>query len=175
MQPPFSVGYSNASSHTTPPGGRYLGEMRRLLALVAVSVAVLALTASNALGHTWSHWWNTSDEREIIDWMNGQRAWYGHTPLSVDPSLTLIARAQADRIAACRCLYHQNLSPLLRQGWTSAGENVAYASSTWSAHVALSYSPGHLANMNSPHYRGVGVGVTHSAGRVYVVQVFGGF
>ena len=59
-------------------------------------------------------------------------------------------------------------------GWRVIGENVAVAGSIEQAQSALEQSPGHLANMVNAKFTEVGIGVTVSKGRVYVVQVFVG-
>ncbi len=148
-----------------------------MLAASTVAVTLVPVSTPEAGAQTGSNipWWVTQDEANLIIWLNSQRNWYGPSSLIVDPDLTLAARAQAQALANCGCLYHQQLSFLFGRGWTSAGENVAYAGSTWGAHVALSYSSPHLRNMINPGYKGVGVGVAVANGTVYVAQVFGGF
>lgn len=152
--------------------------MTRVAALiVAVLIAVLIYPSrgsANADG-SWPPWWVNSDESLIISELNAERSWYGFPRLIVDPRLTDSARAQVQVMKACRCIEHQSLSPLLDQGWNPAGENVASAGSAWGAHVALSYSPHHLANILGPRYKGVGVGTGWIDGRIYVSEVFGGF
>lgn len=149
----------------------------RPLLLVAAVLAVLIAPshAGAAVNRTWAPWWVSEEEAQIVDWTNSERGWYGRSALIVDPYLTEMARAQARNMAACGCLYHQSLQPMLNHGWSPVGENVGYAGDPWSVHVALSYSAPHLQNILGWGYKGFGVGVVVSNGRVYVSEVFGGF
>ena len=149
---------------------------RPLLIIAAIlGIALSPARAGASTASTAAPWWVDSNEASIIDWLNSERGWYGRPPLVVDPNLTTMARQQAWAMASCGCLYHQSLQPALNQGWNPAGENVGYAGDLWSVHVALSYSPLHLQNILGWGYKGMGIGVAVSNGRVYVSQVFGGF
>jgi uncharacterized protein YkwD len=54
----------------------------------------------------------------------------------------------------------------------SAAENVADGSTPDEIHGALMRSPGHRANIMSPDYNSVGVGVVETHGRLFVTQDF---
>ena len=63
---------------------------------------------------------------------------------------------------------------LLPSGWRRWGENIASASNLALAQTSLEDSPGHYANMVSPAYTDVGIGIAREGSRVYVTQNFGG-
>ena len=105
--------------------------------------------------------------------VNDLRARHGVPALARSGELNAKARAQADRMAARGRIYHStNLAAGVSPGWRLIGENVAVAGRIEQAQAALEKSPGHLANMVNGQFTEMGVGVTVSNGRVYVVQVF---
>jgi uncharacterized protein YkwD len=132
--------------------------------LAAVVVAGLTLVACNPAA-----------EDADYAMVNTLRANSGLAQLGRSAELNGKARAQADRMASRGRIYHSsNLAAGVSPGWRLIGENVAVAGSIEEAQQALEQSPGHLANMVNPEFTEMGVGVTVSRGRVYVVQVFVG-
>ena len=137
---------------------------RSLGILATVVVAVLALGACNSAA---------ADQDFAM--INSLRANHGLAQLSRSGELNSKAQAQADRMANRGRIYHStNLAAGVSPGWQLIGENVAVAGSIEQAQSALEASPGHLANMLNGGFTEVGIGVTSSNGRVYVVQVFVG-
>ena len=132
--------------------------------LAIVVVAIFALVACNPQA-----------EDQDFAMLNSLRARSGVPALGRSAELNAKARAQADRMAERGRIYHSsNLAAGVSPGWRVIGENVAVAGSIEQAQTALEQSAGHLANMVNPQFTEVGVGVTVSRGRVYVVQVFVG-
>ncbi|MGD9705218.1 MAG: CAP domain-containing protein [Acidimicrobiia bacterium] len=132
--------------------------------LAAVLVAALALGACSPAA-----------EDQDYAMVNALRGSYGLGGLGRSGELDAKARAQADRMAKRGTIYHStNLAAGVSPGWRLIGENVAVAGSIEQAQSALEASPGHLANMVNGEFTEVGIGVTASNGRVYVVQVFVG-
>ncbi|MGD9754571.1 MAG: CAP domain-containing protein [Acidimicrobiia bacterium] len=113
-------------------------------------------------------------ENQAFALINAERAALGLPALSFDASLRDSARAQAGRIAAAGSLFHQNLQPLLGQGWRTAGENVGGGPSVAALHPAFMNSPGHYANIVNPAFTSMGVGVVVSNGTVWIAYVFAG-
>jgi uncharacterized protein YkwD len=137
---------------------------RSLGILATVLVAVLALGACNSAAAD-----------QDFSMVNSLRANNGVAQLSRSGELNTKAQAQADRMASRGKIYHStNLASGVSPGWLSIGENVAVAGSIEQAQSALEGSPGHLDNMLNGGFTEVGIGVTSSNGRVYVVQVFVG-
>src|SRR5579859_3112593 len=56
--------------------------------------------------------------------------------------------------------------------FTSAAENIARTEHLEDVHLALMNSPGHRANILSPKYNAVGIGLVERDGRVYAAQDF---
>ena len=132
--------------------------------LAIVVVAIFALVACNPQA-----------EDQDFAMVNSLRARSGVPGLARSAELNAKARAQADRMASRGRIYHSsNLASGVSPGWRVIGENVAVAGSIEQAQSALEASPGHLANMVNSQFTEVGIGVTVSKGRVYVVQVFVG-
>lgn len=126
----------------------------------------------------------TSDEvteNEMIALVNGERVKAGLPPLTFGADLRTIARFHSGDMFARG--YFAHLSPegedvagrALKAGidFRIIGENLAYAPSLELAHKGLMNSPGHRANILSPdfHYIGVGVAVTEEYG-IMLTQVF---
>lgn len=138
------------------------GRVRSLGVIVGVLVAAVALSACNPAA-----------EDQDFGMVNALRARHGVPQLARSGELNAKARAQADRMASRGRIYHStNLAAGVSPGWRLIGENVAVAGSIEQAQAALERSPGHLGNMVNGQFTEMGVGVTVSNGRVYVVQVF---
>lgn len=115
-------------------------------------------------------------EADVITATNSERTSRGLAALSPDACVDAFAEAQSQAMATQDRMYHQDLSPILRDCRLSAvGENVAYGYSDGKAVTAAwMASPGHRANILNPRYRLIGVGATRSSqGQWYVSQVFG--
>jgi len=118
---------------------------------------------------------NPQAEDQDFGMINSLRSRNGVAQLGRSAELNAKARAQADRMASRGRIYHSsNLASGVSPGWRVIGENVAVAGSIDEAQAALEQSSGHLANMLNAQFTEVGIGVTASKGRVYVVQVFVG-
>ena len=111
----------------------------------------------------------------LFSLVNQERAAVGLPALGYDSGLASLARAQSGRIAAAGSLFHQDLSAVLGQGWSTGGENVAYGPSASWVHSILVNSWSHYANMTNPAFTHLGVGVVVTDdGQVWVAEVFGG-
>jgi len=121
-------------------------------------------------------------EQQLLLMANQSRAQAGLAPLQLDSNLTLAARAHADAMADQQQLSHQfsgepSLSNRLAVSGglhlDRAGENVAFDLSAEEAHEHLMLSPPHRENLLDPGFNVVGIGVVHSANRIYVAEDFG--
>ncbi|MFT4126864.1 MAG: CAP domain-containing protein [Gordonia sp. (in: high G+C Gram-positive bacteria)] len=113
---------------------------------------------------------------ELIALANAARAAGGLGPLWVNHDLRHFAHAHAARLAAELNLYHQDMTPVMtgsRLTWV--GENVACGQpDAATAHRSWWNSPGHRANMMTPEFDQIGVGVAQgSNGTYFYVQLFG--
>lgn len=124
---------------------------------------------------------DSASETKMIEMVNYERTSRGLQALTFDSALREIARSHSEDMF--RRGYFSHYSP---EGKTVAdralsagidflviGENLAYAPSLESAHQGLMNSPGHRANILSPDYHKIGVGVVDGGvyGKMFT-QVF---
>lgn len=106
-------------------------------------------------------------EQQMFQMVNQQRVDAGLAPLVFDDKLRAIARAHSDDMFKRGYFSHytpEGLSPFDRMqkagiNYQYAGENLALAPSTALAMQGLMNSPGHRANILSPNFYRVGIGV----------------
>ncbi len=124
---------------------------------------------------------STSEEQQALTLLNRDRAANGLPALKANSQLTLLARNYAQDMINRGFFSHYNpegQSPFDRMkqagiSYKYAGENLAVNTSVASAEVAFMESSGHRANILSPNFTEVGIGVARNAkGQVYVVQEF---
>ncbi|WP_068138649.1 CAP domain-containing protein [Limnochorda pilosa] len=119
-------------------------------------------------------------ERYLVNATNAERAAAGRAALSVNGTLTGIARTKARDMAVNG--YFDHISPtygsprdmMLAAGLNPKwwGENIGRGSSVEQIHQAFMESPGHRANILSAGYTEMGAGVVRQGGRVYVAEEF---
>jgi len=113
---------------------------------------------------------NVAAEAQMLALVNRERTVRGLPPLKLNKAATEVARAHSRDMFAHGYFSHRGLdgsSPFdrMRHGkvaFTAAGENLALAPTLELAHSGLMDSPGHRANILSPDYRTVGIGVIES-------------
>jgi uncharacterized protein YkwD len=106
-------------------------------------------------------------EQQMFQMVNEQRVAAGLAPLTFDDSLRTIARQHSDDMFKRGYFSHftpEKLSPFDRMAkaginYQYAGENLALAPDTSLAMQGLMNSPGHRANILSPNFHKVGIGV----------------
>ena len=112
----------------------------------------------------------TVDERaeaQMLVLVNQERAKVGAKPLKIDPAIVPVARAHSRDMWERGYFSHTNPdgeSPAdrMRKGGVKflvAGENLALAPTTETAHQGLMNSPGHRRNILDPQFSRVGIGV----------------
>lgn len=119
-------------------------------------------------------------EAMMVRLVNEERGKRGLNILSVDPALLVLARTYGTDMFQKGFFSHyntENESPfdrMNREGiiYLHAGENLALAPSTQLSHQGLMNSPGHRANILSPQYNKVGIGVMDGGiyGKMYVQE-----
>lgn len=123
----------------------------------------------------------TTDEKRAFDLMNADRTANGLPALKLNMNVVKVARAHGQDMINRNFFAHENpngLSPFDRMRangiqFSYAGENLAINRTVDLAEKAFMNSPGHRANILSPNYTEVGIGVRYDAnGSVYVVQNF---
>ena len=119
-------------------------------------------------------------EKRILEELNHERIKNGLNPLEWNEQAAAAARAHTRLLAENAQLSHQfagEASLPERMGatgarFTVAAENVARTEWIEDVHPALMGSSGHRANMLSPRYNAVGIGVIEEKGRIFVTQDF---
>ncbi|MFO7953128.1 MAG: CvpA family protein [Bacillota bacterium] len=109
---------------------------------------------------------NQEAEREMLRLVNEERALEGLPELVLDETLRDVARQYSVDMLQRGYMGHidpEDNTPFdrMRDGgvtFTTAGENLALAQTVSIAHKGLMDSPGHRANILSPHYSRVGIG-----------------
>lgn len=147
-----------------------------LLRLVVCAVMTLLALAGTAT----TQQLEPSDERELVQLVNQERARAGLPAFEVDDRLTLLARRHSELMAEKHSLSHQfGGEPDLRRRiastslrFNSSAENVAYDMDAGRAHQGLMNSPHHRENIMSPEYTAIGIGVVRKGDLIYVTQDF---
>ncbi|MDX1690759.1 MAG: CvpA family protein [Acidimicrobiia bacterium] len=124
--------------------------------------------------------WGPADE--IYDLVNRARIDHGLDPLAWSPALSEVGVAHAVDMYAGG--YFSHVSPetgtVGDRVWDAgitylvAGENLALAATPSETHDGLMNSPGHRANILSPDYNRIGIGVVAGPLGLMTVQVFTG-
>ncbi|MGO9518677.1 MAG: CAP domain-containing protein [Candidatus Korobacteraceae bacterium] len=155
-----------------------LNRMRSYLShglILALLVAMLLTAAAFA-----QQQFDAAGEKQLVELINQERAREGLAPLGVDERLTQAARKHTVLLVKHAGLSHQFVEeqPLQarfadeRLRSDRQAENVALEMEVAGAHAVLMNSPPHRANILSPKYNALGVGVMLSGDRVYVTEDF---
>jgi uncharacterized protein YkwD len=124
-------------------------------------------------------------ERTLLTAINAQRTANGLAPLRAIGSLTSAANWQSQVLAQAGYLDHTSpdgstlLVRLTRARWhgSAAGEDLAVASTPLGALSMWMQSPGHRANLLSPSYRAIGLGLArgnwNGQPELYITADFG--
>jgi len=123
---------------------------------------------------------DSAGEKQLVELINQERVREGLQPLVVDERLTQAARKHTELMVKNKALSHQfdgEPSPQMRfvdenLRADRLAENVALEMDVAGAHAVLMNSPPHRANILSPSYNAVGVGVMHSGDLLYVTEDF---
>jgi uncharacterized protein YkwD len=157
--------------------------MRRRNLVACTLVAFASLGAGSAQAARPLHL--SRAERTLLTAINSARATAGVPPLRATGSLTSAAAWQSSVLAGAGYLDHTSpdgstlIDRLTRARWhgSTAGEDLAVAPSPSDAVSMWMQSPGHRANLLSPSFRTVGLGLVRGAwqGRaaLYVTADFG--
>jgi len=141
-------------------------------AVVSLLVALVALSGLAAVAAP-AHADPGSEEAQFLTLTNQLRASKGLQQLSVDGTLTSIARNWSGQMAAAGTIFHNNGLPnQVSAPWTQLGENVGMGPSVAGIQQAFINSPHHYENLVNPNYNYVGIGVVDSGGTIYVTVDF---
>lgn len=114
----------------------------------------------------------SADEAHLLTLANGLRASVGANPLSLDDSLSAIARTWAGSMAAAGTISHNPALTTSVTGWLKLAENVGMGPSIDNVHQALVASHPHYVNLTDTEVTAVGIGVVTSGQYVFVVEDF---
>ena len=125
----------------------------------------------------------TSDELEVFNLINQQRANNGLPALKIDSEVQRVARIKAQDMVDNNYFSHNsptygtpfNMLKSFGVSYKSAGENIAGNSSNSSAVTAWMNSSGHRANILNSSYNYTGIAVVNGSkyGKIYVQMFIG--
>lgn len=124
-----------------------------------------------------------SDEKEVFDLINKQRAANGLSPLKENSELQRVARIKAQDMVNNNYFSHTSptygspfdMMKSFKISYNTAGENIAGNSSNSSAVTAWMNSSGHRANILNSSFNQTGIGVVTGSkyGKIYVQMFIG--
>jgi len=122
----------------------------------------------------------SSDEQQMLDLVNRERAKKGVKPLTADSRLVKAARLKSqdmidnDYFAHESAKYGTPSELVAAQGvsYHYVGENLAMSGTVEQAHRGLMGSPGHRQNILNPKYSRIGIGIIKGKRGVTVSQEF---
>jgi uncharacterized protein YkwD len=140
------------------------------LLLLATSFSITALAAD----------FDSKVERKMFELVNQERTGRGLPALKWSDKLQQSARKHTENLAEKMQLSHQFSGEPALAGriaatgyhFSASAENVASATNSDDLHPALMASPGHRANILSPKYDSIGIGVVRRGDRYYATQNF---
>jgi uncharacterized protein YkwD len=159
---------------THQSGGKLLTQS---LLPVCCAICVVISLASSAYPQDTNY---TPDEWRLFSLINQERFKEGLSPLELDARLSRAARKHSQLMAQDESLSHQfdgeeALPVRFRDEHIRCdhdGENVALDSDLAVAHTMLMQSPPHRANILSPQFNAVGIGVVKSGDLLYITEDF---
>ena len=153
---------------------------RRTLAVFSTATLILVFSWLLAVPSLAQSPFDADGEKQLIELINQERARADLQPLATDQRLTQAARKHTALMVKHKALSHQfddEESLQLRTAeenirFDRQAENVALEMDVTGAHAILMNSPPHRANILSPDYNAIGVGVMRSGDEVYVTEDF---
>lgn len=133
------------------------------LALVMATTVVAAPAPASA---------TPAGEARMLALTNQLRASAGVTALALDGEVSAVARAWAQQMASDGNISHNPNYGSQIDGWSSLAENVGMGTGVDAVHQALAASAVHRANLVSPDFTLIGIGVVDTGTMVFVVQNF---
>jgi uncharacterized protein YkwD len=117
----------------------------------------------------------------IFAYTNASRATAGVPPLVWNGQLGCLALGWSQYLASTNGLFHRDLAAVISSpgygGYHTLGENILRGPGSMTGadmHLAFMNSPDHRANILSPSYSSVGIGVAYANGQVWATENFGG-
>ena len=157
------------------------------LVVLALSLGAFAAAAPSAQGCAPDPGWGTNRPdlaQRLVELVNQHRAAKGLSGLAVSAPLTAGAEWKSLHMAGAGYFAHDDPAPVSRSAHQRTVD-CGYRGNAWGENIALGYptpqaalagwlgSPGHRAQIESPRFSAVGVGVGVRGGRFYWTQSFG--
>jgi hypothetical protein len=114
----------------------------------------------------------STDEARLLSLANALRASVGAPALTLDDTLSAVARTWATAMAAAGTISHNPALTSQVTGWIKLAENVGMGPSLDDVHQALVASHPHYVNLTDTDVSVVGIGVVTSGHYVFVVEDF---
>ena len=122
----------------------------------------------------------SGDEKFLLDAANRERAERGTAPLKWDPALAEAAQRHLREMIRHNTISHRfageddlkSRASAAGARFSAIAENVAEAPDVASIHINWMLSPGHSANILSPHLDSIGIAVAKSGEEYFAVQDF---
>ncbi|MDX1621089.1 MAG: CAP domain-containing protein [Nitriliruptorales bacterium] len=137
--------------------------------LVLLALATALLTVTGALPAVAA---DANAEAQLVSLINRERRQAGLHELVVRSDLRDVSRRHSARMAERGELYHNPNRTSEVCCWQKLAENVAYDDDLGELHRNLMASSGHSANILSPDFTELGVGVEYRDGFYWVTQLF---
>ena len=161
-----------------------MGKVRRWLGILGATLALAVLGAACAPGGpsvgSAGCGMDAVSQQVLVD-LNGARTSNGLPPLAANGQLTCLAQGWSSHLASTNTFSHRDLAAVLQSpgfgGYHTLGENILMGPWTMSAadmNTAWWNSPDHRANMLSPSFTSVGIGIAYANGQVWATEDFGG-
>jgi uncharacterized protein YkwD len=160
-------------------------QARRWFGILAATAALAVLGAACAPGggqapSAASCGMDATSQGILYD-LNVARTQNGLPGLAANGQLTCLAQGWSAYLASTNSFYHRDLAGVLRSpgygGYHTLGENILRGPAGMSAadmNTAWWNSPDHRANMLSPSFTSVGIGLAYINGQVWATEDFGG-
>lgn len=123
----------------------------------------------------------SAQEQMMMNLLNQDRNRYGLPSLTLDPTLSSIARIKSNDMRDNNYFAHESptygrakdMLKAFGYAFTGAGENIAHHATVEKAHAAFMSSSGHRQNILSSVWTKVGIGICYDRnGYVYVTEIF---
>ncbi len=189
---PIPTGTPFTFNYATKETGRYIVEINQTTGAAAINMPIYIATGVPLIPD-YQDLINTltiqeravqleKDREKMLTMINAIRSALGLSTIALNAQLSTLAQQHSDDMVARNFFGHVNLegkSPEDRrkkaQYPTEVGENLANSSTLSSAMQGLLRSPIHRANILTPHWTQVGIGIAQSSdGSLKVTQEFSG-
>jgi len=157
-----------------------MGTGRRWVGILAATVALGGFGAACAPAPPSSCGMDSTSAAILTD-VNASRAQAGLPGLAANGQLTCLAQGWSGYMASTNSFEHRNLAAVLASpgygGYHTLGENILEGPASITAgdmHTAWMNSPEHRANILSPSFTSVGIGLAWANGQVWATEDFGG-